>query len=124
MAQITSDLDAQIDKIDKRREELRVMSINPGGADSLEKENRRSQIKFWRADLLVKETLLEDINTENDAASITIKQLTKEEVERAQKAMDDLDKEIKKDQVWKNVIETAMAVLGGASRTVLTAAKK
>lgn len=124
MAQITIDLDAQIDKIDKRREELRVMSINPGGADSLEKENRRSQIKFWRADLLVKETLLEDIKTENDAASITIKQLTKEEVERAQKAMDDLDKEIKKDQVWKNVIETAMAVLGGASRTVLTAAKK
>ncbi len=124
MAQITIDLDAQMDKIDKRREELRVMSINPGGADLLEKENRRSQIKFWRADLLVKETLLEDIKTENDAATIMIKQLTKEEVERAQKAMDDLDKEIKKDQVWRNVIETAMAVLGGASRTVLTAAKK
>ena len=124
MAQLTMNLDDELSKIESRRVELRILWKDPGGPNAVEDDHRRSQIEFWRTDLLVKWKLLEDIQLENDAASIVITQLTQDEVTRAEQAMNDLNKQIQKDQVWDNVINVVTTVLNAASTTVRTAAKK
>jgi hypothetical protein len=81
------------------------------------------KIVFWIGEINQKVTALERIKANKAAAQITVRGLTSEEIDRAQKAMSALNKVIQKAQTFNQILTTVTAILNGAN-TVIGAANR
>lgn len=123
MSELTVDLDAEIKKLKTRWDELNKLYPNPPGPTADEKDDQRSQITFWMTQINLKVFALERIRANKAAAQVTVRGLTSEEIDSAEKAMTALNKVIQRAQTFNEILTTVTAILNGAN-TVIGAASR
>jgi hypothetical protein len=117
------DLDAEINKLQTRCDELNELYPNPPGPTADEKTDQRSKITFWMTQINLKVTALQGIKANKAAAQITVRGLTPAEIDSADQAMAALNKVIQKAQTFNEILTTVTAILNGAN-TVISAARR
>lgn len=121
--EVDINIDEESKKLDKRWEELSDMQLNPPGPDPVSAMEQKDRIRFWLTDIVFKQTLLQEIKNEKNAAKITITGISEQQKIATEQAMVTLSKKIKQAQVFDNVITAVSALLGAANQVILTAAK-
>lgn len=123
MPELTVNLDTEINKLKTRWDELNKLYPNPPGPTADEKTDQRDQITFWMTQINLKVMALERIKANKAAAQVTLRGLTPEEIDSAEKAMSALNKVIQRAQTFNQILTTVTAILNGAY-TVISAASR
>jgi CHASE3 domain sensor protein len=123
MSDLLINLDEEINKLRSRCGELDKLYGDPPGPTQEDIINQMDKIVFWIGEINQKVTALERIKANKAAAQITVRGLTSEEIDRAQKAMSALNKVIQKAQTFNQILTTVTAILNGAN-TVIGAANR
>jgi hypothetical protein len=107
-------LDSVSGELDDRWDELSDLAINPGGSLA-DKVKRRKQIDLWQAKIIRQQNAIDEIKATKAAAKITVPGLTDAEVDEVRAALNSLNKQIQRDQVWSNTIDLVTEILAAAS---------
>lgn len=123
MPDITIDLDAQINTLRKRWDELKELWPDPPGPTPDEQTDQRDRIVFWMTRINEKKLALGRIRANNRAAQVTVRGLSNEEREQAEEALDNLSQVIQRAQIFTEILLTVTTILDSADMVISTAGR-
>jgi hypothetical protein len=118
MAKMDVDLDKVSAALDRRWEELSDMAVSPPGPGALDKMEQRQRIHLWQADIVARQSILDQIKLENGAAAVVISGISAAEKDRIQEAVDKVSDAIKAGTAFKNVVTAVGQLLQAADKIV------
>lgn len=122
MADLTIDLDREIEVLHKRFRELRKLRIDPQGPSADDKAEQRVQIAFLLAEINNRITILELVSAHRSAAKVVVSRPTRQDIETLQTALRKLHTVISREQTFQQTLETVTGILAAAD-TVNAAVK-
>ena len=122
MADLTINIDEEVETLHKRFRELRKLRINPQGPTTDDKSEQRVQIAFLLAEINNRITILELVSAHRSAAKIVVNRPTQEEIDIIKVALSKLNEVISREQTFEQSVLTATAILEAAD-TVNSAVK-
>ncbi len=122
MADLTIDLDREIEVLHKRFRELRKLRIDPPGPSADDKAEQRVQIAFLLAEINNRITILELVSAHRSAAKVVVSRPAREDIDTLQAALRKLHTVISREQTFQQTLETVTGILAAAD-TVNAAVK-
>lgn len=103
-------------KLNKRYEELSKLKEDPPGFDLQEKYDNGVHIAYELAELSELITKYDFIIAHKEASEVIVNRPTQEEIDNINKALDDLNRVIQKEQNFEQTLKTITAVLDAGNK--------
>ena len=122
MAELSIDLDEEIEVLHKRYRELRKLRIDPPGPSADDKAEQRVQIAFLLAEINNRIAILELVSAHRSAARVLVSCPTREDIDTMKAALRKLHTVISREQSFQQTLDTVTGILAAAD-TVNAAVK-